>query len=575
MNYYFSLILILSSLTLIYIGYFAWNRRKKYISISLIAISIHGFGYAFEILCTNIEWVKFWVKVEYLGSSFFGVLWLVFALCFTGKTDKIKKGTLALLYVISITILIVNWTNDFHHLFYKEMYMNNKGIFPILEVIHGPWYWIHIVYNYLVTLIGLIIFILDYINEVSVIRKQLLLIIISCVIPWIADVIYSLGLAPFDLDLCPIALSISGIMYSCAVVKFKLLKLTPIALEKVFSSMLEGVIILDNENNIVNFNNSSKGIIHELNYINQGDKQFEEVFKEYEDIIRAVNSNEYKEGLISLKNKNELKFYKMSINYIYEKNRNILGKILILSDITKEKKQQENLLELNTFKDNLFKVVSHDVKSPLGVLLSLLELLEDENDIYKEENREVLSEIKANVKNTYEMVENVLQWFGSQMDGMVYRNLTWKLFDIMKNSLMLLEKNAQLKGIKVNYEISRDIFVNVDREMFEIVVRNLFSNAVKFTNSGGYIKIWAEEVSGVVTIAVKDSGIGIENEKLDALFDNSNYCSTFGTAGEKGTGIGLMICKQFIEKNNGDIWAESSYGKGSTFYFTILSGKNI
>ena len=101
---------------------------------------------------------------------------------------------------------------------------------------------------------------------------------------------------------------------------------------------------------------------------------------------------------------------------------------MIFNDITESKEQQEKLLKLNTFKDNLFTVVSHDIKSPLGVLLSLLELLEDEDDIYKEENKEILYEIKANVKNTYEMVENVLHWFRSQSDGVVYTNLFMETF---------------------------------------------------------------------------------------------------------------------------------------------------
>ena len=242
--------------------------------------------------------------------------------------------------------------------------------------------------------------------------------------------------------------------------------------------------------------------------------------------------------------------------------------------LLKVKSSRKNYLELKDFKDKLFTVVSHDIKSPLGVLLSLLELLEDEDDIYKEENREILYEIKKNVKNTYEMVENVLQWFRSQIDGVFYNNLSWRLSDIMKNSIMLLTQNAELKGINIFYEIPKDIFVHVDKDMFEIVLRNLFSNAIKFTDKGGNIKILAQEFAGIVTIAVSDSGIGIENERIEGIFSNSDCNTTFGTSGEKGTGLGLMICKELIEKNNGRIWVKSSVGKGSTFYFTILSDEN-
>lgn len=564
--------LLLSAVTLVYIAYFAWKRDKIYISMSLIAISINASGYAFEILCANIEWVKFWVKVEYLGGSFFGVLWLMFALEFTGKMDNIKKRTLALLYIVPAAILIINWTNDFHHWFYKEMYMNNNGIFSRLEVIHGSWYWVHTMYNYALTLMGMIIFIITYLKAVSVIRKQMLLLIISCIIPWIGDAVYIFGLAPFDLDLCPLALSLSGILYSFAVLKFKFLKLTPIALEKVFSNMQDGVIILDSENTIVNFNDSSKHIFPELNYLKAGEKISDEVLEKYQSLVEIINNNK-NENLISIKNQNELKHYKINISDIYEENKKSIGKILTFDDITESKKQQEKLFQLNNFKDKLFTVVSHDIKSPLSVLLSLLELLEDEEDIYKEENKEILYEIKANVKNTHEMVENVLNWFRSQMDGTGYHSLSWNLSDIMKNSLMLLNQNAKLKGIEVFSKIPKHIFIYGNRDMLEIVIRNLFSNAIKFTNKGGSIEVRAQESEGIVTIAVSDSGIGIESEKIDKLFSNSNFHNTLGTLGEKGTGLGLIICKEFIEKSGGRIWAESIAGKGSTFFFTIASDK--
>ncbi len=273
-NNLFSLILLVSALVLLCIGHYSWKRNKLYVSISLLPVSIYACGYAFEILCTSIEWVKFWVKVEYLGASFLGVLWLMLALNFTGYKDKIKKENLMLLYIMPFITLVMNCTNDFHHLFYKKMYMNNQGIFPILEVIYGPWYWVHTVYNYVLMFIGLIIFIRAYLKAVTIVRKQILFLIIAWIIPWISDVIYTLRLLHFDMDLCPLALSFSAMICSFAILKIKLLKLTPVALEKVFSNMLDGVIILDSENNIVNFNNSSKNIISELRYIEPGDKKF-------------------------------------------------------------------------------------------------------------------------------------------------------------------------------------------------------------------------------------------------------------------------------------------------------------
>ena len=362
-NNFFSLVLLISALVLVYIGYFSWKRDKIYISLSLLPVSIYSFGYAFEILCTSIEWVKFWIKVEYLGVAFLPVAWLIFALNFTGYKEIIKKSTLMLLNIVPVVTLIMNYTNDFHHLFYKKLYMNNDGIFPIVELIKGPWYWVNIAYTYIAMLIGLIIFILAYFKAVSIVRKQILLLIIAWVIPWISDIVYMLRLLPFDVDLCPLAFSLSGIISSFALLKFKLLKLTPIALEKVFSNMLDGVIILDFENNIVNFNNSSKNIISELNDIEAGDKKIDEVLKEYKEVLKAVNSNSYNESLISIKNKEQLRYYKMNINNIYENTGEIIGKILILNDITEIELQRKKLSENYNFLQTLMDAIPNPIYS--------------------------------------------------------------------------------------------------------------------------------------------------------------------------------------------------------------------
>lgn len=355
-NVFFSLVLLVSAFMLIYIGYFSLKRDKGYVSISLLPISIYALGYAFELLCTSIEGVKFWIKVEYLGISFIPVVWLMFVLNFTGYRDSLKKYKIVLLYIIPVTTLILNYTNDFHHLFYKKLYMNNDSIFPIVEMIQGPWYWVNIVYTYALFFIGLMILIMAYSKAVSIIRKQILYIIIAWVIPWISDVIYVLRLLPFHLDLCPLAFSVAGIISSYAIFKFKLLKLTPIALEKVFSNMLDGVIILDAENNIVNFNNSSKNIISELKYIEPGDKKIDEVFKEYKEVLKAVNSDFYNEGLISIKSKEQLKWYKMNINYIYRNTDEIMGKILILNEVTAEKENEEKINKLLKLKEAMLKI---------------------------------------------------------------------------------------------------------------------------------------------------------------------------------------------------------------------------
>ena len=360
-NIYFCFILLVSSFALINIGYYSWKRDKKYISISLIPIAIYEIGYAFEILSSTIGWVKFWIKIEYLGIAFLPVAWLMFALNFTGHKSKIKKKTLILLCIIPIITIIMNYTNDFHHLFYVKLYMNNDGIFPIVEMIKGPFYWLNVAYTYALMLTGLIIFISFYFEAASVVKKQILLLIVAWIIPWISDIVYMLRLVPFDVDLCPLAFSFSGIISSFAILKFKLIKLTPIALKKVFSNMIDGVILLDSENNILDYNNSSKSIILELNNRNVVDKNVEKVFSKYEDILKAINSDSYNDSLITIKNNDKLRYYKMNINNIYENTGEEIGKILSLNDVTEIEQNRKKLSESLNFLQELIDAIPNPI----------------------------------------------------------------------------------------------------------------------------------------------------------------------------------------------------------------------
>ncbi|GKU23735.1 hypothetical protein CFB3_19580 [Clostridium folliculivorans] len=359
----FSFVLVVSAIALLYVGYFSWRRDKIYVSIALLPVSIYSFGYAFEILCTSVERVSFWIKVEYLGIAFLPVVWLLFALKFNGHKEKIKKSTVVLLFIIPVITLILNYTNDFHHLFYKELYMNNNGIFPIVNIVRGPWYWVNIIYTYLLMFIGLIIFIFAYFKAVSIIRKQILFLIIAWIIPWILDIAYMLRVFRFELDLCPLAFSVSGIISSYAIFKFKLLKITPIAIEKVFSNMLDGVIILDSENNIVNFNNASKNIISELKYTEAGDKKIDEVFKEHKTLLKAINNKSYNENLISINDKGQSRYYKLNINNIYETSGESIGKILTLNDVTEFELQREKLYNNLNFVETLMDAIPNPIYS--------------------------------------------------------------------------------------------------------------------------------------------------------------------------------------------------------------------
>ena len=231
----------------------------------------------------------------------------------------------------------------------------------------------------------------------------------------------------------------------------------------------------------------------------------------------------------------------------------------------------QRLLQLNSDKDRFISILAHDLRSPFTALLGLSDLLIENIRIYNVEEIEgLLKHIKDASKETFALLEDLLKWTSTQSGKIPFKPQILSFADICKNVLETLDANAYAKNISVNSSVSENISVFADEDMLKTVMRNLVSNAIKFTNNGGSIIIGAEEKPEFVIISVSDNGIGIKSEKLSNLFDISQRQNTKGTEEESGTGLGLILCKEFVELNGGKIWVDSEYGKGSDFKFTLL-----
>ena len=278
---------------------------------------------------------------------------------------------------------------------------------------------------------------------------------------------------------------------------------------------------------------------------------------------------------------------------LYRKNGEIMhvlvsvsilsNKKIVLSfvDITK-RKQMENslkanekkLLQLNTDKDRFLSILSHDLRSPFNNLLGLSELLKENIHQYDiGEIEEIANNINTSAQCTFNLLEDILLWARTQQGKIPFKPQNLSFAGICKDSLEVLKPNAEAKNIAINCLAADHIYVFADSDMIKTVLRNLVSNAIKFTNNGGTININAGQTNSNVNISVSDNGIGIEHDNLAKLFDISQVITTKGTEKETGTGLGLLICKEFVEKHGGIIWVESELGKGSNFKFMLPSEK--
>lgn len=231
---------------------------------------------------------------------------------------------------------------------------------------------------------------------------------------------------------------------------------------------------------------------------------------------------------------------------------------------------EQNLMELNATKDKFFSIIAHDLKNPFNALLGFSELLEKNFDRYTEEEvKEYINVIYESSQNLFKLLDNLLQWSRTQTNSISYHPEQFELITLINQEVTFLHVNSDKKKIGVNIELNENITAFADKNIISSVLRNLISNAIKFTNTHGSIEIKAKELTKEVEVSISDSGIGIDHDDLNRIFQLNNSISNKGTANEDGTGLGLLLCKEFTEMNHGKIWATSIKGKGSTFYFTI------
>lgn len=281
---------------------------------------------------------------------------------------------------------------------------------------------------------------------------------------------------------------------------------------------------------------------------------------------------------LKLKNPDNEFFYASVNCRLVMENGAFAGTEGIIRDITLRKIQENELASLNTelkglneHKEKLLSVIAHDLKTPIASSHKLAELaLMDIHKTSKAELVEYLSKIRMGLGHTNELLEDLLNWASSQFGAVTFNPVAIANIDEQINTcIMRMMPVAEAKGIAILQHIDPNIQLVADKDMLSAIIRNMMSNALKFTNKGGQVSITAVDRQTDILFSVADTGVGIAADMLNVLFDKNINYSIYGTCGEKGTGLGLDLCKGFVEKHSGKIWVESIPGKGSTFFFTI------
>jgi len=238
------------------------------------------------------------------------------------------------------------------------------------------------------------------------------------------------------------------------------------------------------------------------------------------------------------------------------------------------KESEQKLKELNEDKDKFFSILAHDLRTPFNALLGLSEfVIQEYNELSSDEVIKIVKDINSAGQNLFRLLENLLSWSRLTSGRADFNPEKVDLYGIALQAVLLLKQTAEKKEISLKNSIQKNSFVFVDETMIESVIENLITNAIKFTPRKGSIEISSKELTDAYQISISDTGVGISEENLQKLFRMDVHFTEYGTEREKGSGLGLLLCKEHVQKNGGKIWVESEEGKGSTFYFTVPKAK--
>jgi len=321
-----------------------------------------------------------------------------------------------------------------------------------------------------------------------------------------------------------------------------------IELWKIPQEVVDDLSGLKQVNHVMHMTVNPQQFISEINYLREhpNDKSRDEL-----ELIDGTVLDRYSSPVIVLDGKN-------------------YGRIWTFHDITERKKFEKQLIQLNTDKDRFISILAHDLRNPFNSLLGLSKLLQTKLAVYPmEKTKKMVDTIYDVALSTYELLEDTLLWANVKSKILTYCPSEVNVSEIFAELVDLLEPSAKTKNIRITHNSTAELTIYADIYMLKAIIRNLVSNAIKFTREGGKIEISATHSNSVATFEVFDNGVGIPPEILEKLFNISSIQSSKGTANETGTGLGLVLCKEFVDKHKGKIWIDSEENKGTKVSFTI------
>ncbi|WP_292372407.1 histidine kinase N-terminal 7TM domain-containing protein [Methanosarcina sp. UBA411] len=540
-------------------AYKAFNYRRMYFSkyfvLIMLSMSLWSVNYAFEVGLTDIKFKYFFARLEYIGIAVAPVAWFLFAAEYSGVYKEFVRKHQKAFFIFPLLIILSMLTNGLHKTYFVNYYLDTSKGFPLLVVMHGPFFWIFYIYSFILILLGIFFFFNQFVHLTAPYRAQAAVALIAVCIPVIGNILHIANIGPFAfLDPTPFTFTITGLILFWGIMQHEFLNIIPIARENVIESMSDGYIVVDLADSIVDINKAALELAGKTKKEVIG-RNLNELFGDEVEIPQSEANEGNFNKEISLKNGLETKFFTLSVSPLMTKD-NAEGKLLMIHDTTETYRHQEALRQANKKINLMSNITRHDILNQVNVLSGYTELISETLP----ENTKNDPRIEKYLKNLNKSIETIHSQIVFTKD---YQELgvVSPIWQSVSNTAR--EASFPFSGQSLKFSIEKSAVEIYADPLLKKAFYNLFDNARAHGEHVTEISVSSRRSADNLVIEVKDNGIGISPIMKELIFEKS-----IG----KNTGLGLFLVKGILSITGMEIKETGVQGTGATFEITVPPG---
>ncbi len=572
-------------------GLAAYVRRLRGVraaipfQVAMLFAALIAITQGMDIVSVDLPHKLVWLKLRSPAIAFLAVALLAMAVEHTQHGAWLTRSRLALLCAVPLLTALVVWINALHPLFRHNYRLVATGPFPLALFDSGPWFFVHAAFCYAVDTAAVVLLLRSLSHAGPLYYRQTVLIIISMLLPMTADMLFNLGITPMPgLNLTAAALVIAGLLLAWALFRYHMFDIVPIARSLVMEKIDDMILVLDEQDRLVDLNQAAQTMLgQDVSTVigQQGETLpggWGEVLHRYRGVFSA-------KGEITFGEKSAQKYYHLSISPVSAGQGKLLGRFVLLHDITELRRSKEATEEANRAKSAFLANTSHEIRTPMHAIMGFTDLLLDTGPT--REQRAYLEIVKASSETLLDILNDIMDASKIEAGKMELEDIDFDVRSLIESSLRPLSLQAGTRNLKLASSVDPGIpdVVKGDPIRLKQVLLNLLGNAVKFTDQGevtltvetaapdGDTPKGGDSSDLFIRFLVRDTGIGIAEEKQKKIFLSFTQADNSITRRYGGTGLGLSISSELVRMMGGELKVQSSPGKGSLFWFTARFGK--